>query len=210
MPVYLAFLLYSKSKIEQVMTRKLIGFALISSLFFACQSDTKDSNVEHVEANAPNVPAGATPAEQLQASALEESDYLERIKQSFIPLQQEYRKATGKVPGIGDVNIFVDQNYTLIIDNKFKGSDYQTKVNLKNLNNAQGGMSLIPDNAPGEFPGLKVFVKDGKPGVEIWKDNALQRELRQLEIYLADRPGIERVTPAILQALNIANGNLPE
>lgn len=192
------------------MTKKLIGLALISSLFFACQSDSKDANLQQVETNSPNVPAGATPAEQLQAVALEESDYLERIKQSFLPLQQEYRKATGKVPGIGDVNIFVDEKFTLLIENKYKGSSYQTKVNLKNLNNEQGGMSLVPDNKPGEFPGLKVFVKDGKPGVEIWKDDVLQRELRQLEIYLADRAGIERVTPTILQALNIANGNLPE
>lgn len=192
------------------MTKNLLVFAVISSLFIACQSDSKDSKLEQVESNSPNLPAGATPAEQLQAAALEESDYLERVKQSFVPLQQEYRKATGKVPGIGEVNIFVDEKYTLVIDNKYKGSDYQTKVNLKNLNNAQGGMSLIPDNNPGEFPGLKIFVKDGKPGVEIWKDNALQREERQLEIHLADRAGIERVTPAILQALNIASGNLPD
>ncbi len=192
------------------MSKKLLGLAVVFSLFFACKNDSKDANLEHVEANAPIVPTGASPTEQLQAIALEEGDYLQRIKQSFLPLQEEYRKANGKVPGIGEVNIFVDKNYTLLIENKYKGSIYKTMVNLKNLNNAQGGMSLVPDNAPGEFPGLKVFVKDGKPGVEVWKDDLLQRELRQLEIYLADRPGIERVTPAILQGLNIANGTIPE
>ncbi|MBK9014852.1 MAG: hypothetical protein IPM82_12665 [Saprospiraceae bacterium] len=191
------------------MMKKLM-FSLAVAMFFACNSDPKDSNFQQVEANSPDVPANASPSEQLKAVALEESNYLERVRQSFVPLQEEYRKANGKVPGIGEVNIFVDENYTLLIENKFKGSTYQTKVNLKNLNNAQGGMMLIPDKEPGEFPGLKVFVKDGKTGVEIIKDGKLVREDKQLEIYLADRPGIERITPAILQALNIANGKLPE
>ncbi len=189
---------------------KKLMFSLAVALLFACSSDPKDTNFQQVEANSPDVPPNASPSEQLKAVALEESDYLQRIQQSFVPLQEEYRKANGKVPGIGEVNIFVDENYTLLIENKFKGSTFQTKVNLKNLNNAQGGMMLIPDKTPGEFPGLKVFVKDGKTGVEIIKDGKLLREDKQLEIYLTDRPGIERITPAILQALNIANGNLPE
>lgn len=182
----------------------------VTALLFACGNEPKDGDFQQVGADSPEIPANASPTEQLQAVALEETDYLKRIQQSFVPLQQEYQKANGVVPNIGEVGIYVDKNYTLMIENKFKGSTYQTKVNLKNLNNAQGGMMLIPDNAPGEFPGLKIFVKDGMPGVEIIKDGKLVREERQLEIYLADRAGIERVTPAILQALNIANGNMPE
>ncbi|MCF8244463.1 MAG: hypothetical protein K9J37_07090 [Saprospiraceae bacterium] len=192
------------------MMKKLIFPLAFAALFFACKNDSKDSSFQQVEANSPAIPADGSPADQLRAVAMEETNYLQRVRQSFVPLQEEYRNANGKVPGIGEVNIFVDDNYTLLIENKFKGSTYQTKVNLKNLNNAQGGMALVPDNAPGEFPGLKVYVKDGKPGVELSKDGKVVREERQLEIFLADRPGIERVTPAILQALNIANGNLPK
>ncbi len=191
------------------MIKKLM-FSLAVAMFFACNSDPKDSSFQQVETNSPEIPENASPTERLKAVALEESNYLERIRQSFVPLQEEYRKANGKVPEVGEVTIFVDENFTLLIENKFKGSTYQTKVNLKNLNNAQGGMMLVPDKEPGEFPGLKIFVKDGKPGVVITKDGKQVREDKQLEIYLADRPGIERVTPAILQALNIANGNLPE
>jgi len=191
------------------MMKKLM-FSLAVAMFFACNSDPKDGNFQQVETNSPEIPENASPSERLKAVALEESNYLERIRQSFVPLQEEYRKANGKVPEVGEVTIFVDENFTLLIENKFKGSAYQTRVNLKNLNNAQGGMMLVPDKEPGEFPGLKIFVKDGKPGVEIIKDGKLLREEKQLEIYLADRQGIERVTPAILQALNIANGNLPE
>ncbi len=192
------------------MMKKLIFPFALAVLFFACKNDAKDSNFQQVEANSPAIPADGSPTDQIMAAALEETDYLQRVRQSFVPLQEEYRKANGKVPGIGEVTIFVDDNYTLLVENKFKGSTYQTKVNLKNLNNAQGGMALVPDNAPGEFPGLKVYVKDGKPGVELSKDGNVVREERQLEIFLADRPGIERVTPAILQALNIANGNIPD
>ncbi len=192
------------------MMKKLTCLLTLASLLFACGNDPKDSNFQQVEANMPVLPTGASPTEQLSAMAIEESNYLERVRQSFVPLQEEYRKAKGKVPGIGEVTIFVDDNFTLLIENKFEGSTYQTKVNLKNLNNAQGGMRLVPDNNPGDFPGLRIFVKDKNPGVEIIKDGKLVKEERQLEIYLADRASIERVTPAVLQGLNIANGNVPD
>jgi len=180
-----------------------------ASLLLACNSEPKDGNFQSVEEGISAVPTNGT-AEQMAAAALEEGDLLGRIRQSFIPLQEEYRKANGKVTGVGEVSISVDENFNLLIENRVNGSVEHTKVNLKNLNNAQGGMMLIPDNAPGEFPGLKVFVKDGQPGVQILKDGKLVREDRHLEIHLADRPGIERITPAVLQALNIASGNLPE
>ena len=183
---------------------------VIPSLFFACSNEPKDANFQAVDANIPAAATGASATEQLTAMAIEESNYIERVRQSFVPLQEEYRKAKGKVPGVGDVTIFVDDNFTLLIENKLDGSTYQTKVNLKNLDNEQGGMRLVPDNNPNEFPGLKVFVKDGKPGVEIIKDGKVEKEVQELEIHLADRPAIERVTPAILQALNIANGKMPQ
>ncbi|MBI1225524.1 MAG: hypothetical protein GC192_09845 [Bacteroidetes bacterium] len=191
------------------MTKKLMFFIVFTALFFACQQDSKSNDYEKVDGNS-IVPTGATSTDILTAAALEETDYLQRIKQSFVPLEQEYQKANGVVPGVGEVHVFVDKNYVLLIENTYKGSVYQSKVNLKNLNNAQGGMSLMPDNAPGEFPGLKIYVKDGKPGVEMLKDGKLVKEARELDIYLADRAGIERVTPAILQGLNVASGNLPE
>lgn len=190
---------------------KKISFSLaIASLLLACNSEPKEGNYQQVEQRSAAVPTGGNAAEQLTAAALEETNYVERVRQSFVPLQEEIRKAKGKVPGIGDVTVLVDEQFNLLIENRYEGSVVQTKVNLKHLNNSQGGMMLIPDKNPGEFPGLRILVKDGQPGVQILKDGKLEKEEKQLEIYLADRSAIERITPAVLQALNIANGNLPE
>lgn len=182
----------------------------LASLLLACNSDSKEGSYQQVDESSAIVPMGGNVAEHVTAAALEETNYVERVRQSFVPLQEELRKAKGKVPGIGDATVLVDEHFNLLIENKNEGSIIQTKVNLKNLNNEQGGMMLIPDKQPGEFPGLRVFVKEGKPGVQIIQDGKQIREDKQLEIFLADRPGIERVTPAVLQALNIANGNLPK
>lgn len=189
----------------------IFSFSMLVLAFVACRNDNQKGDFQKVEAPpVSETPTNASPTEQMRAVAIEESNYLERIRQSFVPLQEEYQKASGKVQGIGVVNIFVDEKYTLLMENTFKGHVYQTKVNLKDLNNQQGGMMLIPDQSPGEFPGLRIFVKEGRPGVEKIKDGKLEKEERQLEIFLADRPGIERITPAILQALNIANGDFPK
>lgn len=188
------------------MIKKICFSLAIASLLLACNADPKEGNYQQVEQ-----PGSAGNNTEGQATApLEETNYVERVRQSFVPLQEEIRNAKGKVPGIGEVTVLVDENFNLLMENHNDGSLTQTKVNLKNLNNAQGGMMLIPDKNPGEFPGLRVFVKEGKPGVQIIKDGKVEKEERQLEIYLADRPAIERITPAVLQALNIANGNMPE
>lgn len=192
------------------MFKKILFPVAFAALFFTCKNDPKPDNFQAVDANQPMVPENATPSEKLKATAIDESNYMERVRSSFIPLQEEYRKANGKVPGIGEVNVFVDDNFVLLIENTHGGHTYQTKVNLKNLNGEQGGLMLIPDRNPGEFPGLKILVLDGRNGVEIIKDDKLVREARQLEIFLADRTAIERVTPAIVQALNVVNGKVPD
>lgn len=176
----------------------------------ACKNESKDS-FQNVEANAAEVPANASPMEQIKAVALEEGDIIGRTKQSFIALQEEYKKASGKVPGIGEVNVFVDDNFTLMIENKADGHVYQTKVNLKDLESEQGGLSLIPDDGQKiKFPGLKLNTKGGKAAVEHLKDGKQVKTENFLEIYLADRPSIEKVTPAILQGINIANDKMPK
>lgn len=177
----------------------------------ACNQESSDSGFQKVDSNAPVVPANGTPLEQIKAVALEEGDIIGRTKQSFIALQEEYKKASGKVPGIGEVNVFVDDNFTLMIENKADGHVYQTKVNLKDLESEQGGLSLIPDDGQKiKFPGLKLNTKGGKAAVEHLKDGKLVKTESFLEIYLADRPSIEKVTPAILQGINIANDKMPK
>ena len=183
----------------------------IAAGLIACNSDTNENGLEKVDANAAAVPANASPTEQIKAMALEEGDIIGRTKQSFIPLQEEYRKASGKVPGVGEVNVFVDDQFTFMIENKANGHVYQTKVNLKDLESEQGGLSLIPDDGQTiKFPGLKLNTKGGKKAVQHLTDGKVVKEESYLEIFLADRPGIERVTPAILQGINIANDKMPK
>lgn len=186
------------------MTKKLIfSWTLAVVLLAACKNDNSQQDTPNTEP----VPAeqSQTPLEKLKARALEETDYIGRVRNSFIPIQDELTKAEGKIPSIGKVTVFVDDHFVLLIKNE-KGKDvYETKVDLHNLNPADGGMMLIPDLKPGDFPGIKILALDGKPGVQFFKNGKLEKEERFLEIYLPQRHNIERIAPALSQALLITH-----
>jgi hypothetical protein len=192
------------------MMKKLM-LPLIASLFFACQNEPAKEGASNA-AN-PETPSGESPTsdasalENMKGIALEESDTLGRIRQSFIALQEEFEKAKGKVPDVGDVKISVTERFDLVIQNTFGGHVYITKVNIKDLKRKDGGMNLLPDFPPREFPGLKIYVKEGSPNVQRYKDGNLEKEENFIEFYLKDRPSIEKVVPAIVQAMNLANGH---
>jgi len=192
------------------MMKKLL-FPLLVSLIFACQNDPAQegtstaANPETLSGEA--LATNASPLEKMKDIALEESDTLGRIRQSFIALQEEFEKAKGKVPDVGEVKISVTERYDLLIQNTYGGHVYITKVNIKDLKRKDGGMNLLPDFPPREFPGLKIYVIEGRPNVQRYKDGNLEKEENFIEFYLKDRPSIERVVPAIVQAMNIANGH---
>ncbi len=143
---------------------------------------------------------------KLKAEALQETDYLGRVKSSLITLQEEFNKSQGKVKGQGKVSVFVDENFILLLKNETGSDVFESKVNLKNLSWENGGMELIPNTKPGDFPGFRIHKRAGKPGVEIFKNGKLEKEQDFLEIFLAERSNVERAVPAVVQALMVAQG----
>jgi hypothetical protein len=145
----------------------------------------------------------------MKSSALQESDTLGRLRQSFIVLQEEFNKSKGIVPDVGDITVTVDEKHNLRIENKLDGHTYLTVVKVADLQRKNNGMLLLPDFAPRKHPGLKIKVKPGRPKVQIYKDGKLDKEMEYIEFSLKDRVSMEKVVPAIVQAMNVANG-LPE
>lgn len=188
---------------------KKIGYLLVVAVFSsACGHDPKPGEFVKVESAQPAVDSTATAMEKIKARAIAEDDYVGRVRSSLTVLQEEYTNAKGKIKGIGDVSVKVDELFNLLIENKEGGHVYTTQVNLKNLNPEQGGLQLIPDLTEAEDPGLKIMVLDGKPGVVYSIDGAKQREDKWLEIRLPERKNIERLTPAMVQALYVVHGKI--
>ena len=190
------------------MIKKIIIPILAATLATACNQDPKPGNFQQVDTPQVNVDTNATVLEKIKAQALDEGDYVGRVSASLKPLQEELNNAKGKIKGIGDVTVKVDDQFNLLIENKEGGHVYQTAVNLKNLNPEQGGMMLIPDLTEAEDPGLKIFVLDGKKGVTLSKDGVVQKEERFLEFRLPERANIERLTPSMVQALYVVHGKV--
>ncbi len=193
------------------MTKKIIlPLVLLAILMTACTQDkpSESTTAPNEQNNASISDQTMTPVEQLRSVALDEGDYVGRVRNSFISLQDEYNKAQEKFPELGKSTVFVDDRFVLLIKNEKDGEVLETKVDLHNLNPEDGGMMLVPDQHLDEFPGIKVFALDGKPGVQHFKNGKLESEERFLEIYLPERSNIERIAPALSQALMIAHGKI--
>lgn len=190
------------------MTR-LFCFAALMVVFAACKNEPSNSydeaNAQAVGQDTDGAPASL---EELKARALKEEDTYGRVKQSLVTLQNAYTQSEGKMPNRGKVTVFLDEHLTMLIKNEYKGDVFETKVNLKNLNPENGGMKLMPDLVEGEYPGLLIFTLEGKGKVEKYKNGKLISEDNQLEIYMPGRSSIEKITPALVQALNVAHGKM--
>lgn len=185
--------------------KKLIIPLAFASLFLACQNEPANGDTGAVQsAEAPKT--AGTPLEEMQAIALEETDTLGRLRQSFVALQEEFIKSKGIVPEVGDVMVTVDEQFNLLIENKLNGHVYLTKVKIRDLRRKDGGLLLLPDFPPRKHPGLKINLKDGSPKAQLYIDGQLDKEENYIEFSLKDRPSMERVVPAIVQAMNIVNG----
>ncbi len=187
---------------------KIFAVLLSSLLYFACGNDTPpDGAYNPVPENQTADPV-ADPMAAIRANAIPEEDIYGRVSRSLIPLQEEYSKANGKIPGIGKVTIFVDEHLTLLIKNEVGSDVFETKVNLKKLQATGEGMRLVPDLSPGEFPGLRIFTVNNEPQVKIFKNGELISTDDYLEIFLPARENIERITPVMVQTIKIAHGDI--
>ncbi len=184
------------------------ALSLFALFFFACGNDNPpEGNYAQVPENEQAAPAG-DPMSDLRSRAISEDDIYGRVSQSLVPLQEEYRNANGKLPGVGKVTIFVDEHLTMLIKNEVDGNVFETKVNLKNLQSDGKGMRLVPDLSPGEFPGLRIFTVNNEPLVETYKNGELISTDDYLEIFLPARENIERITPVMVQTIKIAHGEI--
>lgn len=187
---------------------KALAFFVFAMFFFACGNDNPpDGNYAQVSETDQSSTA-ADPMADIRSKAIPEEDIYQRVSRSLVPLQEEYRKANGKVTGVGKVTIFVDEHLTMLIKNEVGNDVFETKVNLKNLQSEGKGMRLVPDLSPGEFPGLRIFTVDNKPLVETYKNGELISTDDYLEIFLPARENIERITPVMVQTIKIAHGDI--
>ncbi len=179
--------------------------------FAACKNDTATQagaeTPQMVGEPAPP-PTGGTPLEQIKATALQESDIIGRVERSLMNVQKEFNDSEGKVPGQGKITLFVDAKFTFLLKNEVDGDVFESKVNLKDLNVAEGGMQLIADKTADEKPGVRIPVQEGKPKVEITKNGKVLKESNELVFYMATRENIQRMLPSLLQAIQTAQGKI--
>ncbi len=187
----------------------MLKFFLFSSCLAitvaACQQDGNPAN---------DPSAGGLPNEvptlngnQLAASqAMDETDYLGRSRRSLEKIQRLYDEAAGKMPGLGKVSTRIDDDFTFSLTNQLPDGTIRTVVNLKDINPADGSIFLLPDNEPGTFPGIRLSVLEGRPGVSTYKDGQLSAETRFLDLYMPTRSDIEQMAPVLVSILNIVHG----
>lgn len=173
----------------------LLSLSLWISLW-GCKNDQPSSESLTVRED-------STLMEQLSARAVDENDISGRLKPTATVLMEEFTRSEKTMPGLKNVQVTIDADCVLTISNEASGKEV-TRVNLQDLDPA--GFSLIPDLNEGDFPGLRIQTKENKDLVAFSKDGELVRKKPELVIYMADRQAIERITPYMLQALNICQG----
>lgn len=183
------------------MIQKFLLLLLMTSLLHACSNDS--SGEAPAQTDTQTADTSNVSFEVLKENAVDESDHLGRVRATVQKIQAVYRETNGKMPERGEVTLSVDENFNLTIRNEVDGDVFKTVVNLKNLNGEAGGMMLLPDSKPGEYPGLRLLVTDGKPGVKVFKNDQLEKEERSLDIYMPERSHIETIAPAWASILNV-------
>lgn len=123
-------------------------------------------------------------------------------------LRREYARAIGILPGLKGVEVLVDQACLLTIREEKTDGVWERRVHLKSLDTSNNGFRLLPDQNPGEFPGVAIRTLGDRALVEILHDGQPQPPESQLVIYLHDRAAIEAVVPALLQSIRLCKGSL--
>ena len=179
-------------------------FVLFLLLFWSCQSN-ESSRDAGADASPPDTSAvsGQEMMDQLRAQALEESDIEGRLQATVGVIQEAFSRSEAAMPALQNVRVSIDGDCMLTIGN-YPEPGAETRVSLKDLD--PDGFQLIPDQQEGEFPGLRIRTLDGRPAVEVRKKGRVLQQKNELEIFMADREAIGRVTPYMVQALNICRG----
>ncbi len=168
----------------------------------ACKDDKKqigDYKAIEVKEDVVNALPDAPSSRQFQ-----EEDYQGRLEFSLEKVQHEFHLSKGKVNNQGDVTLYVDQNFNLMLRHKFKGDTYDTKVNLADLSVENGTIKLIIDQKAGDNPGITFYTEKGDKKVVKTKNGELVEETDHISFILAGRPNVENMLPGMVAAIRVA------
>ncbi len=188
------------------MFRNFILATAVIAVIFACGSDIPEEKNPVAVGDQTGIGSNSSRAtDNLRESSVGEGDLYGQAKASLSYLQAELNNASGIVPGVGTVAVFIDDNLNLIMRNNAEGGIVETKVNLKSLNPDPKSLEIYPEGDKGSYPGFRMFTQNGKSVVEITKGGKTTRQ-DYLEIFLAERSSVERVISGLVQAVRSAQG----
>ena len=116
------------------MVKKSIYLFVFVSLFLSCTSENPDVvNAEPVGDKVWVKSESGKKTDELKANASSEGEQKEMMSKALQTLQAGYNASKGKVPGVDDVTVLLDDNMNLLIENKSGGTTTTTQANLKSL-----------------------------------------------------------------------------
>ena len=185
--------------------KKIAQLSMVFSaiLFTACNSGNPElKNAEEIKDRSEQqiITAGEKPVEALKANAISEGDIAGQIKWSLGRVQEELKASVGKVDGLGEITVLLDENLQMVIRNKHNGTVYEKRVKLANLETDVSKFQIVVDNDTNPNPGFKIPVVAGRPGVEIYVNGEKKETLKELEILLGERRQVQLVISALTQA----------
>ncbi|HHJ50488.1 MAG TPA: hypothetical protein ENJ88_06230 [Phaeodactylibacter sp.] len=180
---------------------------LFAAMFFlvwgfpSCQSHSSENTSGQTQEENTEELTGKDLLQSLREQAVAEDDKPGRIEQALKPIREEYAKSEKVLASLKDVKVEMGEDCILHIYNHARGRE-EVRVDALKLD-VEGGFSLIPDLNPGDLPGLRIRTIGGESAVEFYRDGKLTGTQDALEIYMAERSNIERITPALVQLLRV-------
>ncbi len=187
----------------------ILLFALLI-LFFSCSRENPEVvNATPVGESTWVKTDSSKKTDELKANATNGGDPKSMMTKALQTLQQSYTASKGKVPGVDDVTVLIDDNQNLIIENKSGSNTTTTKVNLKSLDTDFNNIKILSDSQKNEHPGFRINVLPGTTKVEVLKNGSKEKELDFLEIFLAERSDVHHSISALTMAAQVAQNTLP-
>ncbi|RMD99829.1 MAG: hypothetical protein D6816_14430, partial [Bacteroidetes bacterium] len=155
--------------------RNLIPLILVAFLS-SCTDQPAPSN----PATPPTDSPPPSPVEALKRRALDPADTLARIEAGLDVLRREYARSIGVLPDLKGVEVRVSEDCLLTIREEKTDGVWERRIDLKSLDTSNSGFRLLPDQQPGEFPGVAIRTLGREPLVETLRDGKPQAAQSEL------------------------------
>lgn len=146
--------------------------------------------------------------DELKANSVQGGDPKAMMSRALQTLQTAYKAANGKVIGVGEVTVLLDDANNLIIENKSGSSTISTMVNLKSIDTDFKHIEILSDSQGHPSPGFRIKTLPGQPKVEVTKGGS-KSEMDYLEVILSERADVQHSLSALTMAAQIAQNTLP-